>query len=134
MTWVRKIEVYVYAWDAGTEEGDDYRLNNAGTNPQGTISAFMAGDTVDAVFVSVNEDGSDIRVLPVGVLTFELQESSAKCMTSEPSGPTASPTMSPSKSPIVSPTALLIISPTATLTKKPKKDKKRRRKPKNAAR
>jgi len=77
MTWYRRVTVNVYAWDAGTEDGDDYRFNNPATSG-GVISAFMAGDTKNAVFVS--EDGSGgLRVLRVGVLTFELQESSAKC-------------------------------------------------------
>uniref|UniRef100_A0A7S2A5X7 Spondin domain-containing protein n=1 Tax=Ditylum brightwellii TaxID=49249 RepID=A0A7S2A5X7_9STRA len=78
MTWYRRVRVNVYAWDAGTEDGDNYQFNNPATTG-GVISAFMAGDTEDAVFVSRN--GDTLRVLPVAELLFELEESSEKCAT-----------------------------------------------------
>jgi hypothetical protein len=75
--WYQKIEVSVYAWDAGTEGGNNYSLNN---DPKiEKISPFKAGSTEDAVFVSVNKETNALQVLPVGTLTFELQESSKDC-------------------------------------------------------
>mmetsp|Transcript_27975 Transcript_27975/g.37183 ORF Transcript_27975/g.37183 Transcript_27975/m.37183 type:complete len:263 (-) Transcript_27975:845-1633(-) len=74
--WYQKIEVNVYAWDAGTEGGNDYSFKNDPKNEN--ISPFKAGSTEDAVFVSVDKDNNNLQVLPVGTLTFELQESS-KC-------------------------------------------------------
>mmetsp|Transcript_2860 Transcript_2860/g.4175 ORF Transcript_2860/g.4175 Transcript_2860/m.4175 type:complete len:257 (+) Transcript_2860:139-909(+) len=74
--WYQKIEVNVYAWDAGTEGGNDYSFNNDPKNEN--ILPFKAGSTEDAVFVSVDKDNNNLQVLPVGTLTFELQESS-KC-------------------------------------------------------
>jgi len=75
--WYEKIELNVYAWDAGTEEGSGYSLDNIETDPPEGISPFMAGETADAVFVSVGSGG--LQVMPVATLTFELQESSKKC-------------------------------------------------------
>jgi len=74
---MKKIELNVYAWDAGTEEGSGYSLDNIETDPPEGISPFMAGETADAVFVSVGSGG--LQVMPVATLTFELQESSKKC-------------------------------------------------------
>lgn len=110
-TWYREIELYVYPWDAGTEEGDRYSLGNAPTSPQEPISPFMANDDEDAVFVSEGE--SSLQVLPVGVFTFTLQGSTSACdslsavsriSSSRPSlaptnAPTATPTQYPSSTP-----------------------------------
>lgn len=79
-TWYKTVEVDVYPWDAGTEQGKDYNLSNPDTIPHGAISAFMPGDTEKRVFVSVGQAGLPfLQVKPVGVLRFELQESSKKC-------------------------------------------------------
>jgi len=75
--WYEKIELNVYAWDAGTEEGNGYSLDNIETDPQEEISPFVAGTTAAAVFVSVGSGGFEVK--PVATLTFELQESSSKC-------------------------------------------------------
>lgn len=76
--WYNKFQAYVYAWDAGTEEGDSYSLGNAATSPKEGMLPFMAGNTADEVFVSENSSG-DLHVLPVGIITFELQESTPEC-------------------------------------------------------
>eukprot|EP00957_Ditylum_brightwellii_P177173 13496785-Ditylum_brightwellii.AAC.1 len=46
--WYEKIELNVYAWDAGTEEGNGYSLDNIETDPQEEISPFVAGTTAAA--------------------------------------------------------------------------------------
>jgi len=76
--WYSKFQAYVYAWDAGTEEGDSYSLTNSATNPKEGMSPFMAGDSNDAVFVSENANGN-LEVLPVGIITFELKGSTPEC-------------------------------------------------------
>jgi len=79
-TWYKKVELNVFAWDAGTEEGKDFDTRNPGTMPLGIISAFQPGDIEDALFVSVGQAGLPfLQVKPVGVLKFELQESSERC-------------------------------------------------------
>ena len=35
--WLRSHEVHLYPWDAGTEDGSEFSLNNLATTPQGTI-------------------------------------------------------------------------------------------------
>ena len=37
-TWQARIDINLYPYDAGTEDGDTFSLNNPNTNPQGTIT------------------------------------------------------------------------------------------------
>lgn len=69
----------MYAWDAGTEEGDTYSGDNLPTTPSWEeMRAFMAGNIEDEAFVSM--DGRDnLQVLPVGAITFELQGDTSGC-------------------------------------------------------
>lgn len=76
--WYSKFQAYVYAWDAGTEEGDSYSLANSATNPKEGMSPFMSGHSNDAVFVSENANG-DLQIRPVGIVTFELKGSTTEC-------------------------------------------------------
>ena len=76
--WYSKFQAYVYAWDAGTEEGDSYSFSNSATNPKQGMSPFMAGNSKNAVFVSEKNNGN-LQVLPVGIITFELQGSTSEC-------------------------------------------------------
>ena len=38
--WLRSHEVNLYPWDAGTEEGSEFSLNNLATSPQGVITSI----------------------------------------------------------------------------------------------
>ena len=38
--WLRSHEVNLYPWDAGTEDGSEFSLNNLATNPQGVITSI----------------------------------------------------------------------------------------------
>lgn len=72
--WYSKFKVNVYAWDAGTEEGNAYSGGNPATNPKEGMTPFMAGN-MDEVFVS--ENGA--QILPVGIITFEIGENTPEC-------------------------------------------------------
>ena len=88
--WYEKFEAFVYAWDAGTEEGDSYSLSNSPTNPKEGMFPFMVGN--NEVFVSENSSDGNLQVLPVGILTFELQGQSQECTSLSMSSTLASPT------------------------------------------
>ena len=38
--WLRAHEVHLYPWDAGTEDGSEFSLDNLATTPQGTIESI----------------------------------------------------------------------------------------------
>ena len=38
--WLRSHEVNLYPWDAGTEDGSEFSLNNVATSPQGVITSI----------------------------------------------------------------------------------------------
>ena len=38
--WLRAHEVHLYPWDAGTEDGSEFSLNNLATSPQGVITSI----------------------------------------------------------------------------------------------
>ena len=38
--WLRSHEVHLYPWDAGTEDGSEFSLDNLATTPQGTIESI----------------------------------------------------------------------------------------------
>ena len=38
--WLRSHEVHLHPWDAGTEDGSEFSLNNLATNPQGVITSI----------------------------------------------------------------------------------------------
>ena len=38
--WLRSHEVHLYPWDAGTEDGSEFSLNNLATSPQGVITSI----------------------------------------------------------------------------------------------
>ena len=38
--WLRAHEVHLYPWDAGTEDGSEFSLNNVATSPQGVITSI----------------------------------------------------------------------------------------------
>ena len=45
------------------------------------MTPFAAGTSSNAVFVSENEDSTNgLQVLPIGIITFELQGSTNKCI------------------------------------------------------
>jgi len=75
--WYEKFEAFVYAWDAGTEEGDSYSLGNSPTDPKEGMFPYVVGN--NEVFVSENSSDGNLQVLPVGILTFELQGQSQEC-------------------------------------------------------
>ena len=75
--WYERIELYVYPWDAGTEEGDRYSLSNNPTRPQEAIAPFMPGSSENEVFVSRGD--SELEVQPVGRITFALRGPSQEC-------------------------------------------------------
>ena len=56
--WIEALTVNLHAWDAGTEEGDDFSFDNAATVPHGTITSLRgAGRFSDA---------------PIATMTFTL--------------------------------------------------------------
>ena len=69
--------MYVYPWDAGTEEGERYSLSNNPTTPQEAILPFMPGSSENEVFVSLGD--SELEVQPVGRITFALGGPSQEC-------------------------------------------------------
>lgn len=75
--WYERIEMYVYPWDAGTEEGERYSLSNNPTTPQEVILPFMPGSSENEVFVSLGD--SELEVQPVGRITFALGGPSQEC-------------------------------------------------------
>ncbi|KAL3800983.1 hypothetical protein ACHAWO_007092 [Cyclotella atomus] len=84
--WYDKLSVYIYAWDAGTEQGDDFAFNNAPSSPLEDIKPFTA-DGSSPLFVSLDENQNK-RVLPVGILTFTRTAADSDCVvTSEESKP-----------------------------------------------
>ena len=70
--------MYVYPWDAGTEEGERYSLGNNPTRPQEAIAPFMPGSSENEVFVSRRDSGR-LEIQPVGIITFELDGPSQEC-------------------------------------------------------
>lgn len=59
--WYDRFEAYVYAWDAGTEEGDSFSLNNNPTDPKEGMFPFTAGTEENALFVSTEEVTCETR-------------------------------------------------------------------------
>ena len=57
--WLRSHEVHLHPWDAGTEDGSEFSLNNLATNPQGVIT-------------SIRGTGK-FSTEPIATLTFTLQ-------------------------------------------------------------
>ena len=57
--WLRSHEVNLYPWDAGTEDGSEFSLNNVATSPQGVIT-------------SIRGTGK-FSTKPIATLTFTLQ-------------------------------------------------------------
>lgn len=89
--WYKRFQAYVFAWDAGTEEGDSYSLSNQATSPKQGMSPFTAENAKDGVFVSENSNGGS-RVLPVGIITFELQGTTSSCTSTSNSASMLTPT------------------------------------------
>lgn len=84
--WYDQLSVYIFAWDAGTEEGNDFRFNNPNTSPREGMTPFTAEGT-SKLFVSEDENGAS-RVLPVGALTFKRNTANSQCVqTSENATP-----------------------------------------------
>ena len=69
--------MYVFPWDAGTEDGERYSLSNSPSSPQEKILPFMSDSNEDQVFVSKGNSGLEIK--PVGIVTFELDGPSQEC-------------------------------------------------------
>ena len=87
--WYRSFAIDTYPWDAGTEKGKKYKLNNQAEDPHLPIIQFTV-DTVpsNGIFLSPDET----TVLPVATWTCELEN--------EPVSPvTPAPVSSPSQDP-----------------------------------
>jgi len=70
-TWYREFSVVTYPFDAGTEEGDTYGVNNVATNPLEPILRFGV-NTVPTTGVFLNDSEDD--VLPVATWTCTLEQ------------------------------------------------------------
>ena len=72
-TWYKTVQIQVYPFDAGTENGDDYKCVNSATVPQEPITQLSI-DTIPSMFttgVFLNQEAT--TVLPVGEWTCNLQ-------------------------------------------------------------
>ena len=79
--WYEIFEIATYPWDAGTEKGDTYSINNQSENPHVTIIQ-LTKDTVPDNGILLNPDGQE--VLPIAVWTCDLISSIAPpCSDSE---------------------------------------------------
>ncbi len=68
--WIDRIEIPLYAYDAGTEDGDGFSLSNPDTDPQGVITQ-LHGPGVTDQFPFVNP-ASTQPIPPLATLTFTL--------------------------------------------------------------
>jgi len=69
-TWYKEFTIDVYPYDAGTEEGDTYKVTNAATVPPNPITRFTLENAPKDSRVYLNADGT--AVLPVGSYTCTL--------------------------------------------------------------
>lgn len=75
-TWLRGFSIDSYPWDAGTEQGDEYRLANDPQVPQLPISQFTV-DTVPSNGIFLSPDQT--TVLPVATWTCLLENELEAC-------------------------------------------------------
>ena len=74
-TWYREFSISTYAWDAGTEEGEEYSGSNSATNPKEPIKRFNVNNLPSTnVFLSTVEPSSTSTVLPVATWTCTLEQ------------------------------------------------------------
>ena len=92
--WYQKVKVHVYAWDAGTEDGNSYSLSNRATNPKKPMFPFEPSG--NSVFVSKDSNGGP-QVLPVGMLSFDLRGQNQECASLSMASSLASPSTSTSQ-------------------------------------
>ena len=72
-TWYEIIQIQTYPFDAGTEDGDEFKCTNSATSPQNPITQLTV-DTIPTLMttgVFLNSDGK--TVLPVAEWTCTLQ-------------------------------------------------------------
>ena len=67
--WQPSLSVNLFPWDAGTEEGTEFSLNNAATSPQGTIASLRGmGKFSDQPIATLTFDHQSINTAPELIL------------------------------------------------------------------
>ena len=69
--WVESLEVDLYPWDAGTEDGGEFSLSNSATSPQGVITNIRGtGKFSNARIATLTFTRQSVNPGPTGTATF----------------------------------------------------------------
>lgn len=71
--WLESFGIATFPWDAGTEQGDTYSINNNPENPQFPITQLTAGTIPGDSGILLDESGT--KVLPMALWSCALQKS-----------------------------------------------------------
>ena len=69
--WVKSLQVDLYPWDAGTEDGGEFSLSNSATSPQGVITNIRGtGKFSNARIATLTFTRQSVNPGPTGTPTF----------------------------------------------------------------
>ena len=69
--WVESLQVDLFPWDAGTEEGSGFSLSNSATSPQGVITNLRGtGKFSNARIATLTFTRQSVNTAPTGTPTF----------------------------------------------------------------
>lgn len=122
--WVNELEVMLFPYDAGTEEGDGYSTNNPATNPIEPIariagqSPFSSEPLGTFRIVRLDQPTPTPTTEPTNSPTLTLTPTASPSATPEPTA-TLAPTQAPQETPVPDPTVEVTPEPSVTLDPDP---------------